>query len=103
MYYIKFIIFRSKIGDKICTVAVTPDGYADAVVDNMFMLAEERDMSFSEFLDEIENPQPSQVLYLQKQNNCLMDEYSSLVHDVDHHIPWATKAFGMEFFFKVIV
>lgn len=61
------------------------------------MLAEERDMPFSEFLDEIENPQPSQVLYLQKQNNCLMEEYSSLVNDVDFHIPWATEAFGKDF------
>ncbi|KAG8199906.1 hypothetical protein JTE90_015893 [Oedothorax gibbosus] len=85
---------RSKLGDKTCTVAITPDGYADAVVEDMFMVAEEKSMTFNQFLDELENPQLSRVLYLQKQNNCLMDEYSCLVHDVDFHIPWATEAFG---------
>ncbi|GIX86832.1 bifunctional peptidase and [Caerostris darwini] len=85
---------RVQMQDKMCTVAVTPNGYADAIVDDKFVLPEERTMPFTEFLDEMESPRESRVFYLQKQNNCLADEFSSLLNDVDTHIPWATDAIG---------
>ncbi|GIY46793.1 bifunctional peptidase and [Caerostris extrusa] len=85
---------RVQMQEKMCTVAVTPNGYADAIVDDKFVLPEERTMPFSEFLDEMESPRESRVFYLQKQNNCLADEFSSLLNDVDTHISWATDAIG---------
>ncbi|GFS53630.1 bifunctional peptidase and [Nephila pilipes] len=85
---------RNRLHNNKCTVAVTPNGYADAVLGDKFMLPEERIMTFNEFLDEMNCPVHDRVLYLQKQNNCLVDEFSCLMEDVDSHIPWATAALG---------
>ena len=38
------------------TVAVTPNGYADAPNEGFFVMPEERSLEFGEFLDIIENP-----------------------------------------------
>lgn len=85
---------RERLCNNKCTVAVTPNGYADSVLGDKFMLPEERIMTFNDFLDEMNCPVLDRVLYLQKQNNCLVDEFSSLLEDVDSHIPWATEALG---------
>lgn len=51
---------RSQLGNKRVTVAVTPNGLADAVFNyegkKWFVLPEEVDMSMLEFLDNIEKP-----------------------------------------------
>lgn len=47
-------VCREKIGSKIISVAVTPDGYADAVAGDRFVMPEERQMSLSSVLDIIE-------------------------------------------------
>eukprot|EP00118_Oscarella_pearsei_P002479 m.10678 g.10678 ORF g.10678 m.10678 type:complete len:160 (+) comp22553_c0_seq1:436-915(+) len=47
---------RDKLGHKEVTVAVTPNGYADAVVRDRFVMPEERRMTFSCFLDIIRDP-----------------------------------------------
>lgn len=42
------------MGSKVISVAVTPNGYADAVNGEHFVLPEERQMTFSSVLDIIE-------------------------------------------------
>lgn len=49
-----FPVCREKVGSKVISVAVTPNGYADAVRGDRFVMPEERQMSFSSVLDVIE-------------------------------------------------
>ena len=84
---------RGKIGDKEVTVAVTPNGYADAVVGDRFVMPEERKMKFANFLDIMEDPeQYLGVFYVQKQNSNFVDELGELLVDAELHIPWVTEA-----------
>ena len=90
---------RDKFGEKEVTVAVTPNGYADAVCNQYFVMPEERTMSFSSFLDIMEGDRKSEddqhgVFYIQKQNSNLTTEFTELIPDVEADIPWATEAFG---------
>ena len=86
---------RKKIGHKIVTVAVTPNGYADAVVGDKFVMPEERDMQFSKFLDILEGKiQDRGIFYVQKQNSNLTDEFQELCFEAASEISWATEAFG---------
>ncbi|XP_013074420.2 bifunctional peptidase and (3S)-lysyl hydroxylase Jmjd7-like [Biomphalaria glabrata] len=90
--------FREKIGQTQVTVAVTPNGYADAISDGKFVMPEERRMEMSQFLDILFNTdqtnKPSGVFYIQKQNSNLHDEFAELMKDVDSHIDWGSQAFG---------
>lgn len=45
---------RQKVGSKVISVAVTPNGYADAVSGHHFLLPEERQMTVSSVLDILE-------------------------------------------------
>ncbi|XP_061650390.1 bifunctional peptidase and (3S)-lysyl hydroxylase JMJD7 isoform X2 [Phyllopteryx taeniolatus] len=101
---------REKVGSKVISVAVTPDGYADAVKDDRFVTPEERRMSFSSVLDIIQGKvkmtlvaQPSLhakkrggggVFYVQKQCSNLPDELPELTADVDAHVDWMSTALG---------
>ncbi|KAH9495864.1 JmjC domain-containing protein 7 [Bulinus truncatus] len=90
--------FREKIGKTLVTVAVTPNGYADAITDGKFVMPEERKMEMSQFLNILFstdlNNKPAGVFYIQKQNSNLHDEFSDLMKDVDSHIDWGSQAFG---------
>ncbi|KAH3859035.1 bifunctional peptidase and (3S)-lysyl hydroxylase Jmjd7-like [Dreissena polymorpha] len=84
---------RDKIGTKEVTVAVTPNGYADAVTDGKFVLPEQRSMSMSAFLDIMENPGSANgIFYVQKQNSNLTDEFVSIMGDVEE-LSWGSEAF----------
>ena len=86
---------RKKIGHRTVTVAVTPNGYADAVVGEKFVMPEEREMTFSEFLDILEGKiQDRGIYYVQKQNSNLTDEFQELLDESASDISWATEAFG---------
>lgn len=86
---------REKIGSKDVTVAVTPNGYADAVSGGKFVMPEERRMKFADFLDIIEKKtNPSGVYYVQKQNSNFTDEFRDIAVDASFEIPWASEAFG---------
>ena len=75
--------FRKIIGENVVQIAVTPDGWADAVVDGIFRLPEERNMKFSDFIDKLQNGKAKEeIFYLQKQNNCLTLDYPQLASDV---------------------
>lgn len=59
-----FPVCRQKVGSKVISVAVTPNGYADAVSGERFVMPEERRMSFSSVLDIIEGKVRRVVLLL---------------------------------------
>lgn len=93
----------NKYGDKEVVVAVTPNGYADAVAfdtethQEYFVMPEERKMKFSDFWKALEHPDKySGVYYLQRQNSNLTEEFPELLEDIERHIPWATEAFGTD-------
>lgn len=88
---------RNKIGDQEVSVAVTPNGYADAILDDKFMMPEERRMTMRKFLDIINNPRSANgVFYVQKQNSNLTEEFGEVLDDVEKDIPWASVAFGKQ-------
>lgn len=96
--------WREKIGDKEVSVAVTPNGYADAVLGSKFVMPEERHMAFSKFLDIIEcKVTANGIFYVQKQNSSLKLEFEELIPDLEEHIPWATEAFGMTFKLPILL
>uniref|UniRef100_H2Z173 Bifunctional peptidase and (3S)-lysyl hydroxylase JMJD7 n=1 Tax=Ciona savignyi TaxID=51511 RepID=H2Z173_CIOSA len=83
-----------RMGEKLIDVAVTPDGFADAVRDGKFMLPEERSMTFSTFLRHLSEKDGSDVFYIQKQNSNLTSDFAEIKDDVDPDFAWATEAFG---------
>ncbi|XP_065571789.1 bifunctional peptidase and (3S)-lysyl hydroxylase JMJD7-like [Artemia franciscana] len=84
---------RSVIGNKFVTVAVTPNGYADAIREGQFVLPEERKIKFSDFLDIIENPDKTNgVYYVQKQDSSLVKEFQEIAEDVPKEIVFASLA-----------
>uniref|UniRef100_A0A1A8JI81 Jumonji domain containing 7 n=2 Tax=Nothobranchius TaxID=28779 RepID=A0A1A8JI81_NOTKU len=86
---------REKIGSKVVSVAVTPNGYADAVAGNYFVMPEERKMSFSSVLDIIEGKvQRNGVFYVQKQCSNLLQELPELIDDLEPHVAWMSAALG---------
>ncbi|KAK3730750.1 hypothetical protein QZH41_007120 [Actinostola sp. cb2023] len=87
--------FRKKIGDKEVTVAVTPNGYADAVVGDQFVMPEERTMKMGHFLDILDHEvNENGIFYIQKQNSNFTEEFSEIIQDAALDIPWASEAFG---------
>lgn len=86
---------RQKVGSKVISVAVTPNGYADAVNGDRFVMPEERRMTFSDVLDIVEGKvQRRGVFYVQKQCSNLLDELPELTDDVEPHISWMSTALG---------
>lgn len=86
---------RKAIGDLEVTVAVTPNGLADAVNEGFFVMPEERQMTLSQFLDILSAREKHQgVFYVQKQNSNLTQEFSTLLTDVDSEPAWGTEVFG---------
>ena len=83
-----------RLGDSDVTVTVTPDGYADSAVGEMFMMPEERRMKMADFIERLNNAKQNEVYYIQKQNSNLTDEFKDVFNDVDSEIDWASKAFG---------
>ena len=76
-------------------MAVTPNGYADAVFENRFVMPEERVMTFGSFLDIVEGKvKANGIFYIQKQNSSFTDEFKDLIPDAATDIDWATETFG---------
>lgn len=92
--------FREVFGDEEVSVAVTPNGYADAItklhdtMEEFFVMPEERFLAMSEFLDALENPKEDSVFYIQKQNSNFISCFSKLWSDAEIEISWANEAFG---------
>ena len=87
---------KEKIGSKQVTVAVTPNGLADAVTDNKFVLPEERIMKMEDFLDITKQDTGDSVFYIQKQNSNMTEEFRELMNDIDPNISWAYEALDKE-------
>ena len=81
---------------------MTPDGLADSApknscMNNTFQLPEEREMRFCDFIDTLDaNGNKDEILYLQKQNNCLSLDYPELAKDVPKDIRFFTEALGSQ-------
>ncbi|CAO3659240.1 unnamed protein product [Rhizopus stolonifer] len=91
------------MGESDITVAVTPNGYADAITldpvtqKEYFVMPHEQTMSFNSFLDLIEDKTKSDnANYISLQNGSLPAEYSSLEQDVDPDISWCSQALGKQ-------
>ena len=68
------------------SVAVTPNGYADAPLGDRFVLPEERIMPFDKFLKIWQRKEKSNgVFYIQKQNSNFTDEFGQLMADAGAH------------------
>ncbi|PNJ00712.1 hypothetical protein CK820_G0012554 [Pan troglodytes] len=89
------LYFRATVGSTEVSVAVTPDGYADAVRGDRFMMPAERCLPLSFVLDVLEGrAQHPGVLYVQKQCSNLPTELPQLLPDLESHVPWASEALG---------
>lgn len=76
-------------------MAITPDGYADAVRADRFVMPFERRLPLSCVLDVLEGrAQHPGVLYVQKQCSNLPTELPQLLPDLEPHVPWASEALG---------
>lgn len=94
---------RKIFGDENVSVAVTPNGYADAIArrddhikEEFFVMPEERLLTMSEFLDTLENAKEDSVFYIQKQNSNFINGFRKLWSDAEIEISWATEAFGKQ-------
>lgn len=86
---------RATVGSTEVSVAVTPDGYADAVRGDRFVMPAERRLPLSCVLDVLEGrAQHPGVLYVQKQCSNLPTELPQLLPDLEPHVPWASEALG---------
>lgn len=94
-YGLKVLSSRATVGSTEVSVAVTPDGYADAVRGNRFVMPAERRLPLSCVLDVLEGQaQHPGVLYVQKQCSNLPTELPQLLPDLESHVPWASEALG---------
>ena len=76
--------------DRKVSVALTPDGRADAVHGDRFCFPDTKSMTLKDFFDW---PTSSAVAYLQAQNDSLPTEFCELAKDVNE-LAWARDAFG---------
>jgi len=92
--------FRKVLGDEKIVVAVTPNGYADAIIKKdekeFFVMPEERLLTMSEFLDTLENTKEDSVFYIQQQNSNFINSFRKLWSDAEIEISWANEAFGKQ-------
>ncbi|XP_077258003.1 bifunctional peptidase and (3S)-lysyl hydroxylase JMJD7-like [Temnothorax americanus] len=94
--------FRKVIGDEKVSVAVTPNGYADAIAERdddakeFFVMPEDRLLTISAFLDTLENTKVNSVFYIQQQNSNFMHSFRKLWPDAETEISWASEAFGRQ-------
>ncbi|GAB6022240.1 hypothetical protein CHUAL_006371 [Chamberlinius hualienensis] len=88
---------KAKIGNKQVTVAVTSNGLADAVYEGNFVMPYEEMMDMSKLIDILSGSVDYDgIVYIQKQNSNLLEEFSDLLSDVDKDIKWASEALGNE-------
>ncbi|KAK9722874.1 Cupin-like domain [Popillia japonica] len=95
--------FNQTIGEKDVIVAITPNGYADGLIDQcvengdketIFALPEEKTMKMKLFLEYLKNPIDNFICYIQYQNSNLTGYFEELLPDVGEEILWASRAFN---------
>ncbi|KAJ3012453.1 JmjC domain-containing protein 7 [Thoreauomyces humboldtii] len=100
---------EDRMGDCEVGITVTPNGLADAVVSDHFVLPHEQRISMRQLLSLFPSgyePSTSEksewksgaagrpVYYAQSQNNNLSDEFAPLLADIPEHIDFASEAMG---------
>ncbi|KAL1491669.1 hypothetical protein ABEB36_012231 [Hypothenemus hampei] len=89
--------FMNNYPEKIVTLTVTPNGYADGVAqfqeESHFFLPEEVQMKFKDFLTHLKEKRNNYVTYIQQQNSNLTENYPELLPDIEE-FKWASKAFN---------
>jgi jumonji domain-containing protein 7 len=96
--------FVESIPDKVVTVAVTPNGYADGLAFKTtekgkvqyFVTPEEVNMTMKEFLKKLDDTSKQYICYIQRQNSNLTDDFAELMCDVESEISWASEAFDKQ-------
>ncbi|XP_001842137.2 bifunctional peptidase and (3S)-lysyl hydroxylase JMJD7 [Culex quinquefasciatus] len=93
--------FRETLADKEVTVAITPNGYADGLArhdgQDYFVLPLETQMTMGEFLDSLDRKEPENILYIQRQNSNLTEDFQELWQDVlTERLSFAAEAFNKE-------
>ncbi|XP_052741408.1 uncharacterized protein LOC112056946 [Bicyclus anynana] len=91
--------FRKTLGEKKVTVALTPNGLADGITQDLngteyFVMPQEVQMSMSEFLDMLEAKRDNLIPYIQRQNSNLTEDFSELMVDVEQDVSFASQAFN---------
>jgi jumonji domain-containing protein 7 len=84
----------SAMQDHRVLVAQTPTGLADAVSSGKFMLPFESRMTMAEALQLVSSDSPSDIAYIQSQNNNLASDFARLDKDVPPSFAFADEAFG---------
>ncbi|KAI9103303.1 jmjC domain-containing protein 7 [Phlyctochytrium arcticum] len=100
---------ESALAGHTVTVAVTPNGLADAPVEGHFVLPHEDTMTVGELLNHFQEPDSDAnvhewksgetcpggpAYYVQSQNNNMHEEFAVLLEDVPHDIDFASAALG---------
>jgi len=89
---------KDTLGSREVTVAVTPHGLADSIVEGRyFALPLYEKMPFGDFMRnsiEATDPTAHGVHYIQLQNDSLRLEFQDLLQDVDIDLPFASEALG---------
>lgn len=91
---------RKVLGDEKIIVAVTPNGYADAIAkeddteEELFVMPEERLLTMSDFLDTLESTKEGSVFYIQQQNSNFINSFRKLWPDAETEMAWTSEAFG---------
>lgn len=87
------------VGDKEVSIAVTPNGYADAVREDLdrFVMPHDEPMPMSQLFGILEGKisYPG-VCYLQRQNSNFTEDFSEMFVDTEREIAWASKAFNSQ-------
>ncbi|XP_058057933.1 bifunctional peptidase and (3S)-lysyl hydroxylase Jmjd7 isoform X1 [Anopheles bellator] len=91
--------FRETIPDKEVTVAVTPNGYADGLAlhdsEEHFVLPMEQTMRMADFLSALDRKDSDSILYIQRQNSNLTEDFGDLWNDVcETSLEFASDAFN---------
>ncbi|XP_058057935.1 bifunctional peptidase and (3S)-lysyl hydroxylase Jmjd7 isoform X2 [Anopheles bellator] len=90
---------RETIPDKEVTVAVTPNGYADGLAlhdsEEHFVLPMEQTMRMADFLSALDRKDSDSILYIQRQNSNLTEDFGDLWNDVcETSLEFASDAFN---------
>ena len=83
-----------KMGTAELTVAVTPDGRADAVTNGCFAQPAQETMTLQQLLAQLDAPARG-VAYASAQNGSLTSSFAPLAGDVPPELDFATAAFGV--------
>jgi len=83
-----------KLGDKELSIAMTPKGDADAIIDGRFVGPHYTSMTMEAFLYRLVSREGNEVLYLQSQNDNLHQELEALLEEATTDVPFATEVFG---------